>query len=127
MDSIPVSCLNEVMACRVSIKDDIKVGLAATQFVGSDRYAMVVTEVITARKIRVAPMLNEDYREISDTKPIQRLEAEKMVKYVTREGKPSGEIYTLRKNGRWIREGEWLWRTGAVHLGYAETYLDPSF
>jgi hypothetical protein len=38
-----------------------------------------------------------------------------------------GDIYTLRKNGRWIKEGCGLWETGGVHFGKADNYRDPSF
>ena len=45
--------INEVMNCKSSAKNNIIPGMGATMFVGSDRYAMVVTEVITPKKIKV--------------------------------------------------------------------------
>ena len=35
--------------------------------------------------------------------------------------------YTLRKNGRWMPQGEGMWGTSSVHIGHAENYRDPSF
>ena len=45
---------------------NIKVGMAATMFVGSDRYAMVVTEVISQKKIRLSHMMDEDYSTLNE-------------------------------------------------------------
>ena len=55
---ICVNELNEVMNCKSSAKNNIIPGMGATMFVGSDRYAMVVTEVITPKKIKVNHVMN---------------------------------------------------------------------
>ena len=39
----------------------------------------------------------------------------------------TGDIYKLRKNGRWVKKGNGLWGTGAVYFGHADEYRDPSF
>lgn len=132
MGTIPVTCLNEVMNSRVSMKNNIMVGLAATEFVGSDRYACVVTDVISDKKIRIAPMTYEDYASLNENDTLQYLETSRMINYIdlTEDGKhiqPIGTIYTLRKNGRWMPEGSGLWGTCSIHLGHAENYRDPSF
>jgi ribosomal protein S13 len=132
---ITPACINEVMSCQASEKKNIEIGMAATYFVGSDRYAMVVTEILGPKKIRVARMEDEDYNDLenyTDNKNIQILRGTRMMKYVqiSEDGKSwegIGKIYTLRKNGRWMAEGQGLWGAGSVHLGHAETYLDPCF
>jgi len=58
--SIHMNELNEVMNCKASVKNAIIPGMGATMFVGSDRYAMVVTKVITPKKIMVAHLRDND-------------------------------------------------------------------
>ena len=131
MNSIPVSMINEVMGVRRSETENIKVGMAATKFVGSDSYAMVVTEVISPKKIRVSHMMNEDYSTLNENdNDVQILSTEQMKKYVYVTDTtiiPIGEVYSYRKNYRWIAEGCGLWETGGIHLGHATEYRDPSF
>ncbi len=124
MSSIPVSMINEVMGVRRSDNSNLFVGLCGTMFVGSDRYPMVVTEVISKKKIRVSHLYDDDYEHnIQINKDgIDFLPDEFMSKYIRR-----GDVFTLRKNRRWIKEGHGLWETGAVHLGHADEYRDPSF
>ena len=50
--------VNEAMNCQKSIKNQIIPDMGATMFVGSDTYAMVVTEVISPKKIKVAHVLD---------------------------------------------------------------------
>jgi hypothetical protein len=123
--------INEMMGCRCSNQTP-EIGMTATQFVGSDRYAYVVTEVISSKKIKVARMDDDDYKLLNENDPLQILDVTLMMKYVKRtedkchwEG--SGKIYTLRKNGRWMPEGMGLWETCSIHLGHADNYMDPCF
>ena len=123
---------NEFMSCRVSIVDDIKIGLAATRFVGTDRYAAVVTEIISDKRIRIADMEDDDYNSLDDKVKVQMLEAVRMKKYTSLDKDRKswiivGDIFSYRKNGRWIKEGDDLWDTSAIHLGHAENYRDPNF
>lgn len=110
---------------------NIKVGMAATLFVGSDRYAMVVTEVISPKKIRVSHMMDEDYSTLNENdNNIQMLSKNQMKKYIYVTDTsiiPIGVVYSYRKNKRWIAEGSGLWETGGIHLGHATEYRDPSF
>ena len=131
INSIHVNCLNEVMSCKASVTKPM-VGLAATMFVGSDRYAMVVTDVLSDKKIMVTHMYDEDYKTLNEKDAIQILDSSVMGKYtyLTEDKKhilPIGIVYSLRKNHRWIKEGQGLWETGSIHLGHAENYLDPCF
>ena len=131
INSIHVNCLNEVMSCKASVTKPM-VGLAATMFVGSDGYAMVVTDVLSDKKIMVTRMYDEDYETLNEKDAIQILDSSVMGKYtyLTEDRKhilPIGIVYSLRKNHRWLKEGQGLWETGSIHLGHAENYLDPCF
>ena len=121
--------INECMNCKVSSLEPV-VGMAATMFVGTDRYAMVVTEVISPKKIRVDHMNDSDYDTLNEDEKMQQLSKKQMKDYVVVNDKtitPSGDIFSYRKNHRWIKEGQDLWSTGSIHLGHAENYRDPSF
>lgn len=132
MNTIPVSMIGEVMNVNKSDNSDLYVGLCGTQFVGSDRYPCVITEIISPKSVRVAWMTDEDYNSnrpkdengnefiynIGDYVKVNRERSKIEVK---------GKVFKLRKNGRWIEEGHDLWSTGAVHFGEADNYRDPSF
>lgn len=125
-----INQLNEAMSCRMSEQDSLEAGMCATMFVGSDRYAMVVTEVLTPKKIRVAHMLDDHYKKLKDDDVrVQFLDLDDMKFYenVPDGSYHSGITYTLRKNGRWMPQGCSLWDTCSVHLGHADNYRDPCF
>jgi len=134
MNVIPVSMINEVMGVQKSDNSNLYVGLCGTMFVGSDRYAMVITEVISPKVVRVDHMNDEDYSKniMIDENTMEYIPVNKMSNYTrVNEDKtnivPTGIIFKLRKNNRWIRQGNSLWGTGAVHFGHADNYMDPSF
>ena len=133
-NSIHVNELNEVMNCDKSEKKNLYVGLCGTMYVGSDRYAVVITEVISPKCVRVSHMIDIDYEgnRIIDENGNEYLPRIPMGKYCKLNEKRTkfvsmGDVFKLRKNGRWIREGQSLWSTGAVHFGRADEYRDPSF
>ena len=134
MNTIPVSMVNEVMTVQKSDNSNLYVGLAGTMFVGSDRYAVVITEVISQKEVRVADMETIDYSSniMIDENTREYIAPRNMIKYARVNDErtafqATGDIYKLRKNGRWIRKGHDLWETGAVHFGHADEYRDPSF
>lgn len=125
--------LNECMSCEMSSTSP-SVGMCATMFVGSDRYAMVVTEVINKKKIRVDHMTDEDYngekhsdQNGADFVPIFNMNKYARVNDEHTGFESTGQIYTYRKNKRWMREGDDCWGTRSIHLGKADNYMDPSF
>lgn len=125
--------INEVMNAEMSVTNP-KVGMCATMFVGSDRYAMVVTEVLAKNKIRVEHMLDNHYDEgfITDETGAEFVPVYKMHNYAHVNDTetsivPSGTVYTYRKNKRWMPVGTGLWETCSIHLGSADNYLDPCF
>ena len=125
--------LNECMNCEMSLTNP-SVGMCATMFVGSDRYAMVVTEVINKKKIRIDHMADDDYNgeKYSDQNGTDFVPVFNMNKYARVNDKQTGfestgKIYTYRKNKRWMPAGKGLWDTCSIHLGKPENYRDPSF
>lgn len=118
--SIHPNMINEVMSAKKSLITPVP-GLAATMFVGSDRYAMVVTKVITPKKIEVSHVYSEN-EFVTHENGIQTMPSEILEKYLD-----NGITYTYRKNKRWMPFGEGLWGTCSIHLGHAEDYRDPSF
>ena len=126
--------LNEVMNCKSSVKNNIVPGMGATMYVGSDRYPMVVTEVISPKKVKVAHLMDShiDKLILKDGTHILPEEYLKEYKNFTKDEFGFGsyyaaDVYTLRKNGRWMKAGEGLWGTGSIHIGYVDEYRDPSF
>lgn len=126
--------VNEVMNCKKSVKSAIVPGMGATMYVGSDRYAMVVVDVISDKKIKVT-YLDDDYDKLVEKDGIDYLPEEYLNHY--REfgeydpilGHSHGLLhtYTLRKNGRWMPMGSEMWGTCSIHIGKANNYMDPSF
>lgn len=132
MSTIHVNQINEVMNCHKSVSEELYVGLCGTLFCGSDRYPVVITEVLSPKCVRVSHLENFDYENnlMSDDNGNEFIQ--KMNSYIRINDEKTkiegvGSIYKLRKNNRWIREGQDLWSTGAVHFGKADYYLDPSF
>ena len=129
--NIPVSMVNEVIGVRKS-DNNVYVGLCGTQFVGSDSYAVVITEIISPKSVRIANMTDADYNNnrLTDENGNEFLRDMSNYVHVNKERTaivPNGVIFKLRKNGRWVQEGNSLWATGGVHFGYAEEYRDPNF
>ena len=124
MSIIHPNMINEIMSCQKSIHENIKPGMCATLFVGSDRYACVVIKVKSDKKIYIAHLSTEDYEhnlEIIDN--VQYLIPEELEKYDINTAIP----YSYRKNHRYMPVGQDMWGTCSIHIGYADNYLDPNF
>ena len=117
VSSISIDCINEVMNTRVD--ETPKVGMPATIFVGSDRYAMIVLEVLSSKRVIIAHMQDDDYDEFDGEAVIE--------KYKSIDPQCKGMEYTLRKNERWLPKGSGLWDTCSARFGAAENYMDPCF
>lgn len=127
-----INMMNESMNCKVSENKNLYVGLCGTQFVGSDRYAVVITEVVSPKCVRVEYMTDADYNSTRPTDAFGNEFIYNMGSYVrVNEDRTKivakGKLFKLRKNKRWIIDGNDLWATGAVHFGEADEYRDPSF
>lgn len=122
--------INEAMNCLKSVKECLVPGIGATMYVGSDRYAMIVIEVLTPKKIKVAHLFNNHEDKLITKNGLQFLPDEYLKEYKKLDNGNdfhSSRIYTLRKNGRWMPQGSGLWDTCSIHIGEAENYRDPSF
>jgi len=132
--TVTPEALNEVMNTKAD--ENPEVGMGATRFVGSDRYPMVVTEVLSPKKVKVAHVPNEMMEKfITDKNGVMRLSEKYLNEIIERGNKKmefgtsyyAGIEYTLRKNGRWLPKGTGLWGTCSVRFGYADEYMDPCF
>ena len=132
--SITPECINEVMNTQAD--ENPEVGMGATMFVGSDRYAMVVTEVLSPKKVKIAHVPNDmEDKFVTDENGVMRLPEELLNEIIEMGNKKldfgtpyyAGIEYTLRKNGRWLPKGAGLWETCSVRFGHAEDYRDPCF
>ena len=124
VSSISPACVNEVMNTRAN--EAPKVGMPATMFVGSDRYAMIVLEVKSPKKVIITHMHDVDYAEYE--KSPEAFDGEAAIKKYKNFGSYyEGTEYTLRKNGRWLPKGYGLWETCSVRFGSADNYRDPCF
>lgn len=135
--------INEVMSCKCSTTPTV--GMMGTQFVGSDRYKVVCVKVLSPKKVVVATLGdfkvntvdNLDYYDGDINELYERTIA--LPSWVKEEQWEEGEleefkqrtfdenVYSLRKNGRWLRKGQPAHYTGAIHWGKADEYRDPCF
>ena len=132
---VHVNELNEVMNCKKSVTENIVPGMGATMFCGSDRYAMVVVEVVSPKKIKVAYADDFEEKFVTDENGVHMLpeeflsELKELGDYHVNAGHSRGFLhtYTYRKNGRWMPAGHGMWETCSIHVGKAESYRDLSF
>ena len=133
-NSIHYNEVNEVMNCSKSVKNNIIPGMGATMYVGTDRYAMVVTHVISLKKVKVTyvddlSLFSKDENGIDMMKPNELTKLQAYDDYTPCSGHSHGLLhtYTLRKNGRWMPAGKDMWGTCSIHIGHADEYIDPDF
>ena len=124
VSSISIDCINEVMNTRAD--ETPKVGMPATIFVGSDRYAMIVLEVLSPKRVIITHMKDDDYDKYE--KNPEAFDGKTVIeKYKSIDTYCEGIEYTLRKNGRWLPKGSGLRDTCSARFGAAENYRDPCF
>ena len=149
MNTIHYNQLNEVMNCRMPVSPETVVpGMMATQYVGSDRYKLIVVAhptkntIITERydekvhgpvsvvdNVEFASPANfeerdrkfNEYHKARDKEYGATDEELKNVTYTL------GETFSWRKNNRWMLKGSGMWGTCAVHVGKGDEYIDPDF
>ena len=101
---ICVTELNEVMNCSKSEKDNLYVGLCGTQYVGSDRYPVVITEVISPKSVRVCWLEDIDFehnllKDKNDNDYIKVIGNYVHLNKDLTKIEPNGKVFKLRKNG----------------------------
>ena len=134
-NSIHYNEVNEVMNCKMALTENLKPGMGATMYCGSDRYAMVVVDVVSPKHIKVAHVTDEDVHSFLSDGGIDVMPENILEKYKSlKDWEPAcGQTYyvklpyTLRKNGRWMPKGKGMWETCSIHIGKADSYTDPDF
>lgn len=99
----------------------MEVGMGATKNIGSDRYPYTVIGIendgktIIAQRDKATPTKDSDFYNTQQYTFDKDLTADI-------------EVYTLRKNGKYIRKGKPMnhWWDG-LKLGYRQMYQDPTF
>lgn len=96
-----------------------QVGMGATELLFSDRHPYTIIKVNSPKKITLQQdrAVRIDQNGLSE---IQEYRYEPDTQGPTR-------VATLRKNGRWITQGESIKNGAAFALGYREEYYDFSF
>ena len=122
---ISINEINEAMSCKVSAKNNVVAGMVGTMFVGSDRYPIVVATVFSPKHIKIADLPDAYLSKLIKNNEVETLPVELFTEFISRVHELTD--YTLRKNGRWMPKGEGMWGTCSVHLGHADSYLDPDF
>ena len=116
-----VNQINEMMGCRMSVSpENVKVGMMATMFVGSDRYAMVVVAHPSTNRIDVEYYSKSVHGDIHVINGIEYANVNSDEHYDSFQ-------YSYRKNYRWMPVGSDMWGTCSIHVGKGEEYIDPSF
>ena len=106
--------------------EEVKIGTVGTLGVGSDTYAMVVVGKPSPKRILVAHMRDDDYRNYK----LGRIDGQIMAesgRYGEDAGYYAPSVFSLRKNGGWYLKGTSSKYTGAFWPGEAENYRDPNF
>jgi len=114
-----------------------KIGMLGTEYVGSDRYAVVCTQVYSLRKVAVGKLhyLTEDNVKnnpdiLIDEEGVMWMSPDVLKKYGI-DGSSDIERWTLRINkttGKksWHEEGK-ARKSSSIHWGIANPYRDPDF
>jgi len=95
---------------------DAKVGTPCTIIIGSDRYPATVTEVHSAKEIRV---------QWDTSKAVPN--GDTMTSKIIRDESGTYSVFTLRKNGRIVEKGTPLNGHPSLVIGKAVHHLDPHF
>lgn len=119
--------VNEYMSGHGNVNTP-EIGMGATRFVGSDRYPYVVMGVPSKRRVVVMQIHESNFETMfdKDENGVMRMKPEYLEKYYLR-GYENLSTFTYRKNHRWMPLGDDAWGTGALQIGCADEYMDPSF
>lgn len=92
------------------------VGMPCCEVMYTDRYPYTVTEVISEKKILVKP---------NEYKTLDYYGEEYEIGAVAKD--TPGEVFTKRRNGRWVRHGSDSHNGPALALNTHAMRIDPSF
>ena len=123
--------IKEVTVQRLSNGEPMPLpGMLGTEYVGSDRYAVVCVSVISPKRITVAKLWDIDEDNIKNHPNIEIDDENIMwIKDMKKEKTYNTQNWSLRKNKR----GHEYWKemnkdySSTIHWGEANPYRDPSF
>lgn len=101
------------------------VGMGVTLPCGSDRYPGTISWVGKVKGKPAIGVVNCDYKRV-DNNGMSECQSYVFFQSQKLEDKV-GTVYTLRKNGRWVRDGEDLNRGSCAVLGHRDAHYDFSF
>jgi hypothetical protein len=96
-----------------------EIGMGATLCGWSDRHAATIVEVISDKTIVIQ---QDSFKVIKGSCHDGSAEYE-----YSRNPEAGKGVYTLRKNGRWVRQGESLKDGYRASVGFRSEYYDPHF
>jgi hypothetical protein len=97
-----------------------QIGMGVTQHIGSDRYPYTIVKVISPKKLEIHP---DDY---TPDKEHEFDYYSNQVYIYTPSNSSHTLIITLRKNGRWIQQGQSI-NDSPFSIGERNYYSDPHF
>jgi len=109
------SLINHVISCAKSITPEV--GMACTILMWSDRHAATIIEV-SPKKI----VVQDDIATRTDSYGMSDCQSYDY----TPNPEGAKSTYTLRKNGKWVREGDSI-KGQQVAIGERDHYYDYSF
>jgi hypothetical protein len=99
---------------------EVFVGSGATCGIGSDRFALTVVEIISAKRVILQ---TDESKRLDDNGAFTESQ-----KYEFRRDDNGSKVeVSLRKNGTWITVGSSLGDSYRYHLGHRAAYHDPCF
>lgn len=103
-------------AMEKSTTDTPKVGTGCSIVIGSDRYAAEVVKVNSPKEIEVLENKVKCNDYYAGDYTILKGQYDSKIP----------QIFTLRKNGRWVLKGQNLWNGIGLYWSHTH-YIDPSF
>jgi hypothetical protein len=111
------SIINHLMKNSKQTKPEVGMGVTALYY--TDRHAGTIVEVISDKRI----VVQEDIATRTD----QNGMSESQSYDYTPNPKAARQVVTLRKNGRWVKQGSKMQHGPAFQIGYRNTYHDYGF
>jgi hypothetical protein len=99
-----------------------EVGMGATYCINSDCYPYTIVEIINDKTI----ICQQDRHFPDDSDGKYDYYSNQKYTYKSNLDAPK-TIFTLRKNGVWIKKGEKIRNFGYISIGHRHCYQDPSF
>jgi len=118
-----INNLNQILTTKMDWTPEV--GMMGTEYVGSDRYAVVCTEILSPKRINIATLYGVDEDNIKTNEDIT-VDKNGVMWYeaVSSIRENDKKKYSLRKDKSWQKSGG---TSSRVYFGVANPYRDPSF